>query len=90
MVEQIRDFLNGVVEFVTTTGMPQDIARTVLLLLIGSQFFSISRKEITRGKAIVLGMIGALILMCYGPFREVINYIIFLIRNLLGMAGIRI
>ena len=87
---QIKDFLNGIVDFVTTVGVPQDIARTVLLLLIGSQFFSISRKFIRRAKAIGLGIAGALILMNYGPFREVINYGIFMVKNIIKAVGVNI
>ena len=89
-MDAIRDFFKGILDFVTTVGVPQDIARTVLLLLIGSQFFTISKKFIRRGKAIGLGIVGALILMNYGPFREVINYIIFMMKNLLKMVGIHV
>ena len=86
----VADFFNGIVEFATTAGVPQDIARTVLMLLIGSQFFSLTRKTISRGKGVGLGIVGALLLMNYGPFRAVIEYAINVIRKLLAIANINI
>ena len=84
----VTDFLNQIVDFATKAGVPQDIARTVLMILIGSQFFTLSRKTISRGKGIGLGIAGALLLVNYGPFRAVLDYAISIMRDLLAMANI--
>ena len=86
----VTDFFNQIVEFATKAGVPQDIDRTVLMILIGSQFFTLTRKTISRGNGIGLGIAGALLLVNYGPFRSVLDYAISIMRDLLAMANIHI
>ena len=75
-------------EFINSAGIPKDAIRTVLLLLIGNRFFSIRRRSIRLIPGIAFGICGAFLLLQYGPFRELTNFAIRYLNEILMMAGI--
>lgn len=87
-MSEIQSAINKVTGFITSAGVPADCIRVLLLIIVFSRFFSIQRKRIHPAAGIAFGVGGAIALLTYGPFREMLNYAINLLNGVFTSANL--